>query len=123
MLVTVWGKGVSIFFHTPKGCPLDNMKTKKGKALLTQRGTTMTIQGQGRAKREGERERVMLVTELHFLKSVSTFPSVLLSMKVAKSLPPHKLQKKFTYHVYVYKYVIHASRICIYIYKNFKSLF
>ena len=115
MLVTVWGKGVSIFFHTPKGCPLDNMKTKKGKALLTQRGTTMTIQGQGRAKREGERERVMLVTELHFLKSVSTFPSVLLSMKVAKSLPPHKLQKKFTYHVYVYIYVIHASRICIYI--------
>ena len=70
----------------------------------------MTIQGQGRAKRE--RERVMLVTELHFLKSVSIFPSVLLSMKVAKSLPPHKLQKKFTY---MYIYVIHASRICIYI--------
>ena len=44
MLVTVWGKGVSIFFHKPKGCPLDNMETKKGKALITQRGTTMTIQ-------------------------------------------------------------------------------
>ena len=70
MLVTVWGKGVSIFFHKPKGCPLDNMETKKGKALVTQGGTTMTIQGQGRT----ERERVMLVTELHFLKSVSIFP-------------------------------------------------
>ena len=96
------------------------METKKGKALLTQRGTTMTIQGQGRAKRE--RERVMLVTELHFLKSVSIFLSVLLSMKVAKSLPPDKLQKKITYHVYVY---IRDSRITyMYIYKkNFKSLF
>ena len=62
------------------------MENKKGKAMLTQRGTTMTIQGQGRAKRE----RVTLVTELHFLKSVSIFPSVLLSMKVAKSFPPHK---------------------------------
>ena len=63
----------------------------------------MTIQGQGRAKRE--RERVMLVTELHFLKSVSIFPSVLLSMKVAKSFPPHKLQKN--------------SRItCMYTYKK-----
>ena len=71
----------------------------------------MTIQGQGRAKRERERERVMLVTELHFLKSVSIFPSVLLSMKVAKSFPPHKLQKnsRITY-MYTYK-------------KNFKSLF
>ena len=56
MLVTVWGKGVSIFFHKPKGCPLDNMETKKGKALVTQGGTTMTIQGQGRAERERERE-------------------------------------------------------------------
>ena len=113
MLVTVWGKGVSIFFHKPKGCPLDNMETKKGKALVTQGGTTMTIQGQGRAERERERERerVMLVTELHFLKSVSIFPSVLLSMKVAKSFPPHKLQKnsRITY-MYIYK-------------KNFKSLF
>ena len=56
MPITVWGKGVSIFFHKPKGCPLDNMENKKGKALLTQRGTTMTIQGQGRAERERERE-------------------------------------------------------------------
>ena len=46
----------------------------------------------------------MLVTELHFLKSVSIFPSVLLSMKVAKSFPPHELQKN--------------SRICIYTKKN-----
>ena len=46
----------------------------------------------------------MLVTELHFLKSVSIFPSVLLSMKVAKSFPPHKLQKnsRITY-MYTYK--------------------
>ena len=66
------------------------METKKGKALVTQGGTTMTIQGQGRAERERE---VMLVIELYFLKSVSIFPSVLLSMKVAKSFPPHKLQK------------------------------
>ena len=70
----------------------------------------MTIQGQGRAKRE--RERVMLVTEFHFLKSVSIFPSVLLSMKVAKSLPPHKLQKNSRI-TYMY----------IYIKKKFKSLF
>lgn len=114
MLVIVWGKGVSIFFHTPKGCPLDNMKTKKGKSFVNSKRNYNDYSGT-RKSQERERERVMLVTELHFLKSVSIFPSVLLSMKVAKSLPPHKLQKKFTYHVYVYIYVIHASRICIYI--------
>ena len=118
MLVTVWGKGVSIFFHTPKGCPLDNMKTKKGKSFVNSKRNYLGT----RKSQERERERVMFVTELHFLKSVSIFPSVLLSMKVAKSLPPHKLQKKFTYHVYVY---IRDSRITyMYIYKkNFKSLF
>ena len=112
MLVIVWGKGVSIFFHTPKGCPLDNMKTKKGKSFVNSKRNYNDYSGTRKSQeRERERERVMLVTELHFLKSVSIFPSVLLSMKVAKSFPPHKLQKnsRITY-MYTYK-------------KNFKSLF
>ena len=112
MLVIVWGKGVSIFFHTSKGCPLDNMKTKKGKSFVNSKRNYNDYSGTRKSQeRERERERVMLVTELHFLKSVSIFPSVLLSMKVAKSFPPHKLQKnsRITY-MYTYK-------------KNFKSLF
>ena len=112
MLVIVWGKGVSIFFHTSKGCPLDNMKTKKGKSFVNSKRNYNDYSGTRKSQeRERERERVMLVTELHFLKSVSIFPSVLLSMKVAKSFPPHKLQKnsRITY-MYAYK-------------KNFKSLF
>ena len=111
MLVTVWGKGVSIFFHTPKGCPLDNMKTKKGKSFVNSKRNDNDYSGT-RKSRERERERVMLVIELYFLKSVSIFPSVLLSMKVAKSFPPHKLQKNSRI-TYMY----------IYIKKKFKSLF
>ena len=52
----------------------------------------------------------MLVIELYFLKSVSIFPSVLLSMKVAKSFPPHKLQKNSRI-TYMYIYIKKTSNL------------
>ena len=54
MPITVWGKGVSIFFHKPKGCPLDNMENKKGKALLTQKRNDNDYSG---TRKSQERER------------------------------------------------------------------
>ena len=54
MLVTVWGKGVSIFFHTPKGCPLDNMKTKKGKSFVNSKRNYNDYSG---TRKSQERER------------------------------------------------------------------
>ena len=56
MLVTVWGKGVSIFFHKPKGCPLDNMETKKGKSFNNSRRNDNDY-SVTRKSRERERER------------------------------------------------------------------
>ena len=54
MPITVWGKGVSIFFHTPKGCPLNNMKTKKGKSFVNSKRNYNDYSG---TRKSQERER------------------------------------------------------------------
>ena len=75
------------------------METKKGKALVTQGGTTMTIQGQGRAERERESDvgNWVIFPEVCFQFSFSSF-----IYEGSKKFPASQTSEKFTHHVYVY---------------------